>query len=104
MPLCSMPCKHHWKRTGGELYYRNGDSMMVVNVSTAPTFTAGRPRELWRGRYSHGMSTSCDPPGATSSNYDVTADGKRFLMLQQGNETGATSLMVILNWFAGVRK
>ena len=23
-----------WKRSGGELYYRNGDSMMVVNVST----------------------------------------------------------------------
>src|SRR6202011_4194647 len=60
-----------WKRTGLELFYRNGDSMMGVAVSTAPTFTAGRPRELWKGRYSHGMSSSCGPPGATSSNYDV---------------------------------
>ncbi len=25
---------------------------------------------------------SCGPPGATSSNYNVTADGKRFLMIK----------------------
>ena len=33
-----------WKRTGGELFYRNGDSMMAAPVSTVETFTAGRPR------------------------------------------------------------
>jgi Tol biopolymer transport system component len=89
-----------WKRTGGELYYRNGDSMMVVNVSTAPSFTAGRPRELWRGHYSHGMSTSCDPPGATSSNYDVTADGKRFLMVKDDDQdrTASKRVVVVLGW------
>jgi Tol biopolymer transport system component len=38
-----------WKRNGGELYYRNGDSMMAVAVSTAPTYKAGRPQVLWRG-------------------------------------------------------
>lgn len=87
-----------WKRSGGELYYRNGDSMMVVNVSTGPAFTAGRPRELWKGHYSHGMSTSCDPPGATSSNYDVTADGKRFLMVKDDDldRTVSKQLVVVL--------
>jgi Tol biopolymer transport system component len=30
-----------WRRTGGELYFRNGDQMMAVSVSTAATFTAG---------------------------------------------------------------
>ena len=85
-----------WKRSGGELYYRNGDSMMVVNVSTAPTFTAGRPRELWKGHYSHGMSTSCDPPGATSSNYDVTADGKRFLMVKDDDRDRTVSKQVVV--------
>ncbi|HVE16086.1 MAG TPA: hypothetical protein VNB29_05085, partial [Chthoniobacterales bacterium] len=89
-----------WKRNGGELYYRNGDSMMVVDVSTAPTFRAGRPRELWKGHYSHGMSTSCDPPGATSSNYDVTADGKRFLMVKDDDQdrTVSKQLVVALGW------
>jgi len=89
-----------WRRTGGELYFRNGDKMMAVAVSTAPTFTAGRPRMLWEGRYSHGMSTSCGPPGATSSNYDVTADGRRFLMIKDEAPDSAVSkqIVVVLSW------
>jgi eukaryotic-like serine/threonine-protein kinase len=85
-----------WKRTGGELFYRNGDSMMAVPVSIAPLFTLGRPRELWKGHYSHGMSSSCGPPGTTSSNYDVTADGKRFLMIKDDDQDRATSKQIIV--------
>jgi eukaryotic-like serine/threonine-protein kinase len=89
-----------WKRTGGELYYRNGDSMMMVAVSTASTFSAGRPKELWTGHYSHGMSSSCGAPGATSSNYDVTADGNRFLMIKDDDQDRATSkqIVVVQGW------
>ena len=89
-----------WKRSGGEIFYRNGDSMMAVPVSSAPTFTAGRPQELWKGHYSHGMSSSCGPPGATSSNYDVTADGQRFLMIKDDDQDSATStqIVVVLGW------
>jgi hypothetical protein len=74
--------------------------MMAVAVSTTPTFTAGHPRMLWEGRYSHGMSTSCGPPGATSSNYDVTADGQRFLMIKDEAPDTAVSkqIVVVLNW------
>jgi serine/threonine-protein kinase len=89
-----------WKRTGGELYYRNGDSMMALSVTTSPAFVAGRPQELWKGHYSHGMSSSCGPPGATSSNYDVTADGKRFLMIKDDDQDRAISkqIVVVLSW------
>jgi serine/threonine-protein kinase len=89
-----------WKRGGGELFYRNGDSMMAVAVSTASGFTAGRPQELWKGRYSHGMSSSCGPPGLSSSNYDVTADGRRFLMIKDEDQDSATSrqVIVVLAW------
>jgi eukaryotic-like serine/threonine-protein kinase len=89
-----------WRRTGGELYYRNGDSMMAVDVSTGSRFMAGRPRELWKGHYSHGMSSSCGPPGATSSNYDVTADGTRFLMIKDEDQDRATSkeIVVVQGW------
>jgi len=95
-----------WKRTGGELYYRNGDSMMAVAVSTAPTFKASRPQELWKRHYSHGMSSSCGPPGATSSNYDVTADGKRFLMIKDDDQDRATSrqIVVVLGWADELRR
>jgi eukaryotic-like serine/threonine-protein kinase len=89
-----------WKRTGGEIYFRNGDKMMAVSVSTAPTFTAGRPQKLWEGRYSHGMSASCGPAGATSSNYDVTPDGARFLMVKDEAPDKAISkqFVVVLGW------
>jgi hypothetical protein len=74
--------------------------MMAVDVSTTPTFSAGRPRELWKGHYSHGMSSSCGAPGATSSNFDVTADGKRFLMIKDDDQDSATSkqIVVVLGW------
>jgi hypothetical protein len=89
-----------WKRTGGELFYRNGDRMMAVEVSIGSTFSAARPRELWKGHYSHGMSSSCGAPGATSSNYDVTADGQRFLMIKDDDQDRATStqIVVVLGW------
>jgi len=40
------------------------------------------------------------PPGATSSNYDVTADGKRFLMINDDDQDSATSkqIVVVLGW------
>jgi hypothetical protein len=85
-----------WRRTGGELFYRNGDSMMVVPVGTASTFSTGRPQELWKGAYSHGMSSSCGAPGLTSSNYDVTADGQRFLMIRDDDIESEISRQIVL--------
>jgi serine/threonine protein kinase/Tol biopolymer transport system component len=89
-----------WRRDGRELFYRSGDSMMAVAVATESGFRGGRPQELWRGHYSHGMSTSCGAPGATSSNYDVTADGNRFLMIKDNDQDATTSrqIIVALGW------
>jgi serine/threonine-protein kinase len=95
-----------WKRSGGELFYRNGDSMIAVSVTTGPSFTSGRPRELWKGPYSHGMSSSCGPAGPTSSNYDVTADGERFLMVKDDDQDAAVSrqVVVVLGWAEELRR
>jgi hypothetical protein len=83
-----------WRRDGRELFYRNGDRMMAVAVSGDNAF--GRPRELWRGPYSPGMSTSCGAPGLTSSNYDVTPDGQRFLMIRDEDDLATVSNTVVL--------
>jgi hypothetical protein len=85
-----------WRRDGRELFYRNGDRMMAVPVSAGETFDAGRPEELWRGPYSHGMSSSCGAPGVSSSNYDVTPDGRRFLMIQDEDVTTTSNDTVVL--------
>ena len=56
-----------WARSGRELFYRNGDSMMSVSVQTTPTFSAGNPTKLFQGYY-FGLGCS----------YDVSVDGQRF--------------------------
>ncbi len=73
--------------------------MMAVPVSTQPVFRAGKPTQLWQARYSHGMSNSCGMPGATSANYDVTPDGRRFLMIKDVDQDAAsTRIVVVLNF------
>ena len=95
-----------WRRNGGELFYRNGDRMMAVAIATSPNFSAGRPQELWTGHYSPGMSSSCGAPGLTSSNYDVTADGSRFLMIKDDDQdtSVATEIIVVLGWQEELRR
>jgi serine/threonine-protein kinase len=87
-----------WRRSGGELFYRNGNQMMVVAVSTSPQFKAGAPRMLWEADYSHGTGSSCGMPGVASSNYDVSADGERFLMVREEPTPPSSRIVVVLNW------
>jgi hypothetical protein len=88
-----------FSRDGREIFYRNGDRMMVVPVTIGGRFSAGPPAVLWTGHYSLGLSSSCGPPGVSSANYDVSADGQRFLMIKdQDEDMGATSLIVVLHW------
>jgi hypothetical protein len=38
-------------------------------------------------------------PGVSSSNYDVSADGQRFLMVRDEDQTASsTKIVVVLNW------
>ena len=88
-----------WKPSGDELYYRNRTRMMAVSVKTKPDFVAGAPRSLWEGVYAEGTSSACGPPGPTSSNYDVSPNGERFLMVKDSEtDSVATQVNVILNW------
>ncbi len=86
-----------WARDGKELFYRNGDKMMVVSVQTEPTFKLlAAPRNLFQGFY---YSGSFD----WASNYDVNPDGQRFVMVKQA-ETSATQINVVLNWFEELKR
>jgi Tol biopolymer transport system component len=83
-----------WRMRGGELYYRNGASMMVVSIRTSPTLQVGTPRELFSGPFLE------DVYGDRS--FDVTADGERFLMFE-ANPAAAPELRVIRNWAAELK-
>ena len=79
-------------------YYRNGNKMMMVSVTTSLQFTASAPKQLWEGNYSSGTAASCGMPTASSSNYDVTPDGQRFLMVRDVGGPSSTQIVVVLNW------
>ncbi len=86
-----------WNPNGRQLFYRNGDKMMAVEITMQPGFAAGKPRVLFEGQYG--------PSVATFPNYDVTPDGQRFLMLKAAEaEQAPTQINVVLNWFEELRR
>ena len=83
-----------WARNGRELFYRSGDRMMAVTVTSDATFSASKPRMLFTAR----------KPPHTFRFYDVTPDGE-FLMIEPGeSDTPATQINVVLNWLQEVRQ
>jgi Tol biopolymer transport system component len=84
-----------WSANGLELFYRFGEKMMVVDVSTAPGLTLSRPRVLFEQRYAFGAAQ-------TIPNYDVTHDGQRFVMIK--DESSAGRLNVVLNWLDELKR
>src|SRR6267378_1207493 len=87
-----------WNPNGRELFYRSGDKMMAVDITTEPSFAAGKPRVLFEGQYV--------PTPASFPNYDVTPDGQRFLMLKPSEQAQATptQINVVLNWFEELKQ
>jgi eukaryotic-like serine/threonine-protein kinase len=93
-----------WARNGGELFYRNGGRMMAVDIQTTSAFRAGAPKLLFEGRYFEGPVFSA--AGGYSATYDVSPDGKRFLMLkpEASQDAGSGQLHVVVNWFEELRR
>ncbi len=87
-----------WNPNGRELFYRSGDKMMAVEITTQPSFIPGKPKVLFEGQYL--------PTPATFPNYDVAPDGQRFLMLKPNEPEAAapTQINVVLNWFEELKR
>jgi Tol biopolymer transport system component len=82
-----------WAHSGQELFYRNGDKMMAVSVVTEGAFKALEiPRLLFEGSY-------VSVPFDWASNYDVSPDGERFVMVTVNEQVAPAQINVILNWF-----
>jgi Tol biopolymer transport system component len=83
-----------WARSGRELFYRNGRQLMSVEVATQPGFSATHPRSLFEGQYR-----------IFRTDYDVSPDGQRFLMLEPLEPPQpATQINVVLNWFEELKQ
>jgi Tol biopolymer transport system component len=81
-----------WSLDARELFYRLGDKMMVVEVRSEPAFSSGRPQLVFEGPYLTDQFAT--------SNYDISPDGQRFLMIKAVEEEGGQQdqINVILNW------
>lgn len=82
-----------WSVRGRELFYRNGDKMMAVSIDTEPELRVGTPEVLFEGRFA--ITHRPDIP----RNYDVSRDGRRFLMVQTVDDLAPTQINIVLNWF-----
>jgi hypothetical protein len=93
-----------WAPDGRELYYdAYPGQMMVVTIETGPAFAAGNPEVLFRGEY-----VVVSDSGPDISPYDISPDGRRFLMIKEDKEAQEvaepvetppiTELIVVENW------
>jgi eukaryotic-like serine/threonine-protein kinase len=88
-----------WNRNGRELFYRSGNKMMAVEITTHPSFAAGKPKILFQGDY---LSVA---PGLPNTAYDVSSDGQRFLMVKEvGRAVSSTQINVVQNWFEELKQ
>ena len=93
-----------WRRDGKELFYISADSKLVsVEVAAASgSFQAGIPKALFAAPIFGGATV------LNVTRYDVTADGKKFLINSLPTETTSAApsppIIVVLNWAAGLKR
>ena len=81
-----------WARNGRELFYREGNKLMVVAFTPGDVLQPKAPEVLFEGRYRKSLL------GFQSANYDVSPDGNRFVMVRMKNLVMPTVIHVVLNW------
>jgi len=81
-----------WARNGRELFYLNSRQEMVsVQVTPGPAFAVGEHKVLFPAAPFN--------VGGGYQLYDVTPDGKRFVMVRGAAATSETELVLVQNWF-----
>jgi Tol biopolymer transport system component len=88
-----------WRHDGKEMFFVGIDrKMYAVSISTQPAFHSGNPTPLFTEQQPFTL------PAATPQ-YEVAADGKRFLMTRRSaQETGANPITLVTNWTAELKK
>ena len=78
-----------WAPSGRELFYSNGDSLMVARVETESGFRVLSRTLLFRRSF-------------VANGFDVHPDGDKFLMLRDEEES-RRELVIVFNWFEELR-
>jgi hypothetical protein len=85
------------------LFYLDADAIKTVQVKTEPTFSASKPKILFRGNYVTGCRENPE--------WDISPDGKRFLMIKSVAATDDDSeaqirrkITIVVNWFEELKE
>jgi hypothetical protein len=85
-----------WTPNGSELFYSHGTDIMSVSVKSTATFTAGRPLKLFGGPF--------DFSGTGGNRFDITPDGKRFVIVAGQCVERPMQINVVLNGLDEIRR
>jgi len=88
-----------WARNGRELFYRNGDKMMAVEVETKPAFRVGKAKVLFEGRFEGSLAGRQPAPG-----YDVGPDGRFLMIRRSAGQDSTVQLQVVQDWFEELKR
>jgi Tol biopolymer transport system component len=95
-----------WRGDGRELFFMTPDfrTLMAADVSYAPSFKIGVPASLFKAVVSNRVATGGG--GSYNFNWDVAADGKKFLMATVATQENVpqSPISVVLNWTALLKK
>ncbi len=85
-----------WRRDGQDLFYLDPEQkMMAVDIhENGDSIEIGSAHVLFQ----------TNPPSLVNRPYDATADGKKFIVLTQSDQTSAVPLTLVTNWPALLRK
>jgi serine/threonine-protein kinase len=77
-----------WAGDGRQLFYRRGNRILAVSIRATP-FTVGAPQTLF--------DTAFDAPDS-DRNFDVSPDGRRFLMIRSEDVDTPSEFRIVFNW------
>ena len=84
-----------WNSNGKELFYVEGISLMAVPVSMSPSFSPGEPIRLFDADALKG--------GGSAPGYDVSPDGRQFIIARPVGDPPRPSIRVVQNWYEEFR-
>jgi Tol biopolymer transport system component len=87
-----------WSPTGKELFYRNGDEMISVEINADGEFTVGESRRLFR------KPNHASREYSSRAQYDVSPDGQSFLMIRLDPGSVPTKINIVLNWLEELKR
>ena len=82
-----------WAPDGRRLFYRGGFALLAATIARTPALAVVRRDTLFERQY---------PTDPWHPNYDVTPDGRHFVMLRPVEES--RDLVLVVNWIEELRR